>query len=98
MRKLKQAEKELLTTYQKRGYLYIARDSDEEIWVFKSKPVKSEKFGVWIENTNGNIIDDYAWLKNLHQLNIVTWEDENPTLIANLLEEDKQRDENKGND
>ena len=90
MRKLKQAEKELLTTYQKRGYLYIARDSDEEIWVFKSKPVKSEEFGVWVENTDGNIIDDYAWLKNHHQLNIVTWEDEEPTLIANLLEEGKQ--------
>ena len=85
---LKQAEKRLLTTCQKDGYRYIARDYDEEMWVFKSKPVKSEVKGVWFSVATHC---DYAWLKqNHHQLNIVTWEDEEPTLIANLLEEGKQ--------
>ena len=87
MRKLKQAEKELLTACQKNGYRYIARDKNEEIWVFKSKPVKSEKFYVWI---NEDIHYDYVLIN--HQLKdiVLRWEDEEPTLIANLLEEDKQ--------
>ena len=90
MRKLKKYEIKLLMFCQKYGYRYIARDNDEQLWVFKAKPVKSEKFGVWIEDTNCNIIDDYAWLKN-HQLkDIVLWEDEEATLIAKLLVEDKQ--------
>ena len=87
MRKLKQTEIELLTTRQKCGYRYIARDDDEEIWVFKSKPFKFEEIGIWFSDDTHC---DYAWLKN-HQLkDIVLWEDEEPTLIANLLEEDKQ--------
>ena len=86
MRKLKQTEIEFLTAFQKNGYRYIARDNDEQLWVFKAKPVKSEKYGVWLEDTDC----DYAWLNN-HQLkDIVLWKNEEPTLIANLLEEDKQ--------
>ena len=87
MRKLKQAEKRLLTTCQKYGYRYIARDSDEELWVFKAKPVKSEKFGVWF---NFGMRHDYVCLKKHRLEGIVLWEDEEPTLIAKLLVEDKQ--------
>ena len=87
MRKLKQAEIELLTACQKNGYRYIARDRGEELWVFKLKPFKSKVFWKNDEGVTGHYLErvDDHWFKD-----IVLWEDKEPTLIAELLEEGKQ--------
>ena len=87
MRKLKKYEIKLLMFCQKYGYVYIARDDDENIWAFKSKPPKSKKFGVWC---NVGTRYDLVCLKKHRLEGIVSWGDEEPTLIEDLLEKGKQ--------
>ena len=67
----------LLKVLLNRGFEYIARDSDEELWVFDVKPVKfdtqwSDDLGDWIEPLN------------THYFPEVKWSDEEPTKIADL--------------
>ena len=66
-------------------FKYIARDRDDNLYLFESKPVK-KTYGCWNDNPN-NVYDDMFLFNHLFQC--VQWSDEEPTLIADLLNEDK---------
>lgn len=60
-------------------YKYIARDEDGELWLFENRPFKNGRS--WY------VLDGFGESFNLykHLFQMVKWEDEEPTLIADLL-------------
>lgn len=63
-------------------FKYIARDKDEELYLYKAKPVRSES--IW------NCLDkNYIKLSVFnHMFKFIKWNDEEPYNIEELLKED----------
>lgn len=79
MHELTSLEKELLK-YFLNGYSYIARDSDNDLYIYSNKPTKSVEY--W-----GNT--DYAKKLYIFQddlFKFIKWEDDEPYSIIELLE------------
>ena len=74
-------EKTILKNVDK-TYDYIARDADGELGVYKSKPNKSVKYGIWKTDSDGLYTPMIAYN---HLFNFIKCEDEEPVLIADLL-------------
>lgn len=72
-------EYELLKEYRERGYAWIARDRDECVYVYKSKPIKLGL--IWGDNERGCS----EWSLNDDSLPYIKWEDEAPTKIDDLI-------------
>ena len=64
-------------------YKYIARDSNANISVYKTKPTK--KLSIWVGLIGGNTVP--LNLYN-HLFQFVKWEDDEPYSIEELLKED----------
>ena len=62
---------------------YITRDESGELWLFENKPIKKDY--IW------DFLNGFGENFNLykHLFKMVKWEDEEPTLIADLLEGSK---------
>lgn len=64
--------------------VYIARDRSGELYLYNLKPEKSEKFGMWVNDDS-----DYVVLHNFnafsHLFKFITWGDEEPWSIKDLL-------------
>ena len=78
--KLAQEEKEKLNELLDNGYEYLARDKNEFLCAYEFKPEKMLDFwangGYWVTT-----IDNDEYYK------FITWDDEEPVLIQNLLKE-----------
>lgn len=72
-------EYELLKKHRAKGYCWIARDRDECVYVYKSKPIKLGL--IWGDNERGC----YEWSLNDDSLPCIKWEDEKPTRIDDLI-------------
>ena len=72
-------EYELLKDYRATGYDWIARDRDECVYVYKSKPIKLGL--IWGDNERGCS----EWSLNDDSLPYIKWEDEKPTRIDDLI-------------
>lgn len=59
---------------------YITRDKNRELWLFENRPVKKDCS--W--NLHNGVGENFNLYKHLFKM--VKWEDEEPTLIADLLE------------
>ena len=73
-------EKEILKHAKAKGFNYIARDKDKEIFVYGSTPKKHDNY--W---GDGSIFEDgdFNFFNDLFQF--VKWEDEEPTKIDDVL-------------
>ena len=80
--KLTEDEKAILKNIDKR-YTYIARDKNKNLCVYSEKPFKKEyEWGI-------TLYGNYTGLKAFnHLFEFTTWEDEEPYLIEDLLNED----------
>ena len=60
---------------------YITRDENGELWLFENRPIKKD--------CSWDLLNGFSKNFNLcnHLFEIVKWEDEEPTLIADLLGE-----------
>ena len=77
--KLTKDEKAILRNLPKK-WKYIARDEDSCLWIFNDyKPRKGSTSPEWL----GNIGEPLILFQHLFQF--ITWEDEEPTLIEDLL-------------
>lgn len=81
---IKQAEYELLKEYKKQGYEWLVRANDRSLYVFKTIPSKLSSYwtvdrGLPYPNRIYGYEDDL--------LNYVTWEDEEPTKIDDLIKD-----------
>ena len=72
-------EYESLKQYRDKGYCWIARDRDECVYVYKSKPIKLGL--IWGDNERGCS----EWSLNDDSLPCIKWEDEEPTKIDDLI-------------
>ena len=82
MRRLTIEEKETLTELWNAGYKYIARDEGGNLFIYSSS--KIEKFmSEWCYNDDKGVHFSFAFFNNLFKM--VKWEDEEPTLISDLL-------------
>ena len=59
---------------------YITRDESGELWLFENKPIKKD-YSWDLPNGFGENFNLYK-----HLFKMIKWEDEEPTLIADLLE------------
>lgn len=77
----KQSQDAILRNLPKK-FKYIARDKDEELYLYKAKPVRSES--IW------NCLDkNYIKLSVFnHMFKFIKWNDEEPYNIEELLKED----------
>lgn len=77
--KLTEDEKVILRNIDKK-YKYIARDESQKLYLYKTKPIKSET--IW------RVCDeDYYDFKLFeHLFQFINWEDEEPCLIKELLD------------
>ena len=66
-----------------RDWNYITRDESGELWLFENRPIKNDYS--W-DLLNG-FCENFTLYKHLFRM--VKWEDEEPTLIADLLERSK---------
>lgn len=80
MIKLTEDEKAILRNMDG-DFEYIARDENGELWVYGVKPEKREREGEWWDPDNGLLP-----FSGLFQF--IKWEDEEPYLIEDLLEEE----------
>lgn len=78
-------EKAILRNLPKE-YKWIARDENGELYIFKTKPRKSGMSDLW-ESEYGNHKEYTIFEIYNHLFQFVTWEDEEPYLISDLLEE-----------
>ena len=76
---LSEAERTILENLY-RDSNYITRDECGELWLFENRPIKKDH--IW------DFLDGFGEKFNLykHLFKMVKWEDEEPTLIADLLE------------
>lgn len=73
-------EKIILKNLDKK-YKYIVRDSNGTIWIYETKPVKG--LFSW-----GNVkYTEYEYLVFPHLFQCIKWENDEPTLIEELLKE-----------
>lgn len=84
--KLTDDEKAILSNIDK-CYKYIARDESNRLYIYKEKPYKNNIH--WSSNDINDDFLDFYMFDNLFQF--IKWEDEEPYLIEDLLEE--QEDE-----
>ena len=79
--KLSHAELTILENIDKK-YKYIARDEDNSLYLHLIKPIKEEKYSIWSMSEGDEFIciDQYK-----HLFTFVTWEDEKPRCIKELL-------------
>lgn len=77
-------EKNILVQALSDGYRWIARDKDNEVWLFDVKPHKANFCGieVWL-NGFGNDVHPLILCKDL--FTFLHWEDKKPTKIKDLL-------------
>lgn len=71
----------LLKRYRTKGYRWIARDENECVYVYKSKPIKLGSS--WKDNKRGCS----GWSFNDDSLPYIKWEDEKPTKILDLIQD-----------
>ena len=80
---LSEAERVILENVDKK-YKYIAKDEGGNLFIYSSS--KIEKFmSEWCYNDDKGVHFSFAFFNNLFKM--VKWEDEEPTLIADLLGE-----------
>lgn len=77
--KLSRLEYEILKFAINKNYEYIARDYDRQLYVFMEKPNKGESF--WKTDGYYSLLEMFSVL-----FQFVKWEDEEPTLINDVLE------------
>lgn len=77
---LSEAERNILSNIDKQ-YQYIARDKNGDLYIYKYKPHKKQ--GWCCHYYNGF----YCFSVFNHLFQMVLWDDEEPTLIADLLKE-----------
>lgn len=75
--KIKRKDKRLAQKLSLKGYKYIARDSDGELFLFFYKPAKQENRW-WTEAGR-------AFYKNKKDFKFIKWEDKEPTFITNII-------------
>lgn len=81
--KLSTLELELLRYFYRDGYRYIARDKDNELFLYKSSPLKSDDSWVMMRSEP---YDNFQTLKHFENLfSSVRWEDTQPTPIQDIL-------------
>ena len=71
----------LLMYLKESGYLYIARDESSTIFAYEKQPEKYER--TWIPCGNRMFYID------AELFSFITWQDEEPTLIQDLMKEVK---------
>lgn len=82
---LSEAERVILENVDKK-YKYIARDEGGNLFIYSSRGI--EKFiNEWCYWNDKGIHDSFVVFNNLFKM--VKWEDEEPTLISDLLGEDE---------
>ena len=77
---LSEAERVILENLY-RDSNYITRDESGELWLFENRPIKKD-YSWDLLNGFGENFNLYK-----HLFRLVKWEDEEPTLIADLLED-----------
>lgn len=74
------SHEDLLRRLSYDGYLYLARDENNDLFAYEGAPSKADDFGVW---------GAYILLKHEHigndDLQEVKWTDEEPTKVSELL-------------
>ncbi|HJI35514.1 MAG TPA: hypothetical protein OIL95_13805 [Coprobacillaceae bacterium] len=75
--KLTLLEHEVLSYLANKQYLYIARDEDGDLFVYKEKPIKNLNY--W----NADRCNQLIYFEN--KFNFIQWEDNEPVLIQNIL-------------
>lgn len=81
--KLSTLELELLRYFYRDGYRYIARDKDNELFLYKSLPLKS--VDSWVLRRD-EPYDNFQTLNHFKNLfSPVRWEDTQPTPIQDIL-------------
>ena len=81
--KITEDERAILRNLPKK-WKYIARDEDSSLWLFDDyKPYKAKTSPKWL----GNIGEPLNLFRHLFQF--IKWEDEEPYLISDLLEEEE---------
>ena len=80
--KLSTLELELLRYFYRDGYRYIARDDDDELYLYKTPAIKKDD--MWLNMENEKY--DYKNLRDFRNLFLfVRWEDTQPTPIKDIL-------------
>ena len=79
----------LLKNYRDKGYGWIARDRDEYVYVYKSKPKKLTYawWGLNIDEMFDSVCDDD------YLFQYIKWEDEKPTKILDLIQDYEKQEE-----
>lgn len=77
--KLSRLEYELLRFWNNKEYKYIARDSNNAVFVYREKPSKNSK--VWGSLYEHRVVKEFDKL-----FQFVQWSDEQPTSIKEVLE------------
>lgn len=77
---LSKLEYELLKYYSEKGYKYIARDRDGELFIYKNRPSKMH-----IEWNDNNSLDEFKEIQFKDLFSFISWEDEKPYSIENIL-------------
>ena len=72
----------LLKRLRKKGYLFLARDENGDLFGYTEFPEKSEGNGIW-DGVSGDY--DYYYIRQ-DDFPEVKWTDEEPTKIADLLD------------
>lgn len=81
--KLSTLELELLKYFYREGYGYIARDKDNELFLYKPLPLK--RADSWVIGRD-NPCSSFRTLKQFEKLfSFVRWEDTQPTPIQDIL-------------
>ena len=73
----------ILKYYYEKGYRYVTKDRDGEIWVWKNKPTRGDL--QWYHSDGGGRQDSL-----LESLESIRWVDEKPTYILDLIKEVEQ--------
>lgn len=80
--KLTHIEHEVLSYLADKQYLYIARDEDGGLYVYKEKPIK-EKPNKILNYWNADMCDQLIYFEN--KFNFIKWKDNEPTSIQAIL-------------
>ena len=79
---LSKVEYEVLKYFYREGRRYIARDKNNELFLYKNSPIKS--VDQWIIDRDGSW--DFTYLKPFENLfSFIKWEDMKPTPIQDIL-------------
>ncbi len=86
-RELTEDERNILKAFKILGFTYIAADSNGYVWAYISKPLKGER--MWC-NVSANYASDVCKIEKFFG-GIVSWKDEEPAKIEDLLKEVEQK-------